>query len=645
MLTLIRRFLQSQLGVGIALVLFGVIAVSFALGNVSTSGGLGGLLSGDAAVTVGHSRLGSADLSRAVDRVFAEARGQDERLTMQGFIAQGGFEAAVNQAIDQAAITDFGKANGIVAGKRLVDSELTKIPSLQGPDGRFSDKLYQQLLAQKQLSDAEVRRQISAALIARQTLLPAQYGAEVPAESVRRYAAMLKEKRIGAAALVPAAAFLPKAPPSDAELASFYASHRAAFMRPERRVIRYALFDASALKHIPAPSEAEIAAAYHANAGQYAASENRKVTLLILPDEASARAALATGSLTAAAKAKGLATSTLGPLTRDALAQQSAPEVAAAAFIAHAGAVAGPIKSALGYYVLHVDAIDNKPARGLAEVRGEIAAALLAKKRQSALADLTARLDDQFEKGGALSDAAQELGVGISQTDPLLANGQVFAKPGQTAPKAIARILPTAFTMEREHAAQLADIGDDKHPTDGQHFAIFDVASITPAAPAPFAEIKRAVATAWALDQGNAAARAAALKALGAVQHGADLAKALAGLGVALPPVQPLAMGREDLAKFRGQVPPMLSTFFGMAAGTAKLISAGERGWVIVQLRQVIPGAVPTNDPILADAGRQLGKLAGEEYSEELRTAIRRAVGVSRNEAAIAALRKQLGGG
>ena len=64
------------------------------------------------------------------------------------------------------------------------------------------------------------------------------------------------------------------------------------------------------------------------------------------------------------------------------------------------------------------------------------------------------------------------------------------------------------------------------------------------------------------------------------MRKGKDLATAVhdvaAAAGVTLPPVQPLALGREDLTKFKGQIPAPLSLFFGMAQGTAKLKLASD---------------------------------------------------------------------
>ena len=175
---------------------------------------------------------------------------------------------------------------------------------------------------------------------------------------------------------------------------------------------------------------------------------------------------------------------------------------------------------------------------------------------------------------------------------------------------------------------------------------IFDVSQIATSAAAPLADVKADVATAYALKTGTDAAHVAAMKVLAETKKGTDLAKAMASLGLTLPPVQPVSMGRDQIAAMGGRVPPALSLFFGMAQGTTHMMPVpGNRGWIIIQLKTIQPGTIAANDPMLAETAKELGKIAGNEYAEELRVAIRNNVGVKRNEAAISAVKTQLGGG
>ena len=500
------------------------------------------------------------------------------------------------------------------------------------------------MLAQRQLTDAEVRDDIGQGLVARQLLTPAQMAAVVPNEALNRYVALLKEHRSGGIAMLPSEAFAPKALPSDAEVAAFYARTRANYTRPERRVIRYALFDDSVVKSVNTPSEADIAAKFAASKALYAASESRKLTQLIVPTEAGAKAVAAEvskgSSLESSARTRGLSTVELGPLTNEALAAQSSADVANAAFAAARGSVAAPAKSSLGWHIVRVDAVDAKPARTLAQVRGEILAGLTTDRRRAALSGITGQIEDEFDKGGALSDAAKEVGVTLTETAELTADGQVYGQAGKTVPADLARAIKAAFAMEREQQPQLAELEA------GKKFLIFDVSKIVASAPAPLGEIKQQVAAQLMLEKGAASAKAAAFKVLAAVRKGGDLGATIGGLGVPLPQIQPLDMGREQMAAMGEKVPAPISLFFSMAQGTVKLLPVPQnRGWLVVQLKHIEPGKVAANDPLSASIAKELSEITGREYMYGLRAAIRKDVGVKRNEVAIKSVLTQLGGG
>ena len=643
MLQLFRKFFHSSIGVFSALALVGLIALAFAAGDVANMNNSGGITGGDRVATIGSTKVGTAQLTKQSQQALEMARQQDPTLTMKSFVAQGGVGQVLDQMIDREAMAAFGAQTGVIAGKRLVDSELAKIPAFQGAGGKFDETAYHQLLAQRQLSDSDVRDDIGKGLIARQLLAPTIAGATVPQGLVAQYAALLKEHRIGSIALLPSAAFAPKAAATPAEIAAWYGTHLAAYGLPERRVIRYARFDESVVKAGVAPTDAEIAARYASTKAQYAASEQRRVSQLIVMSESVAKdiaAAVAKGtSLEAAAKARGLSVAVLGPITHDALATQSSAAVADAAFAAAKGTLAAPAKGSLGWALVRVDAIDAKAARSLEQAKGEIAAALINEKRKAALAALTGKIDEQFGKGGALSDAAKDLGITLTDTGAITADGQVFGKAGETAPKDLTTVIKAAFSMEREKQPQITEL------VAGKSFVIFDVARIDAAAPAPLDQIRPQVAADVALAKGAGAAKAAALKVLAAAKKGADLAPTISGLGVALPPVQPVSMGREQIAAQGGRIPAPLALMFGMAQNTTKLLPApGNRGWFVVQLKQVTPGTLAANDPLIAQVGGELGKLSGKEQADALRRAIRVEVKVKRNETAVRSVITQLSG-
>lgn len=644
MLQSFRSFTKSKLGAIFALGVLALIALAFASGDVASTGGFGGVAGGDRVATVGDQRIDAAALSQGATSALEGLKRQNPQMSMQAFLAGGGLERVLEEMISRTAVATFGKEHGVVASDRLVDSEIAKMPAFMGPDGKFSEPTFRQFLAQSGISEKLLREDLAQGLVARQILGPASFGAVVPSEFANRYATLLREKRSGVVALLPSAAFVSPTPPTPQQVTAFYNANKERFIRPERRVVRYAAFGEDALKNVPAPTEAEITASYNANKAQYAAQELRRLTQLIVPTEAAARAVIAEvsggKSLEAAATGKGLSAAKLDPIAKPALATQASQAVADAAFSAASGAIAAPARSGLGWHVIRVDGIDRRPERTLDQMRGDITATLAAQKRRAALNDFSARIEEEFENGGNLADAAKELGIQVQQTPPITADGRIYGKPAETAPPVLARALQTAFAMEEENKPQLAEIEP------GKTFLIFDVTDIAPSAPAPLAEIRDDVTGVYLTDQGFKAAKAAAERVLAETRKGADLGAALAKLGKPLPPVQNVDMGREQLAQSGGQVPPPLALMFSMAEGTVKTLAAPrEQGWFVVALKAITPGKVAPDDPLLADARRELGGMAGQEYAEQMRRAIRAEIGVKRNDKAVAAVRRQLTGG
>ena len=635
--------MKSRIGAFAGLAFLGLIALAFASADIAGTGGTGGLSGGDRVAKVGKQDIGAGELSRSASLALENLKQQNPRLSMQGFIAAGGLENVLDDMISRTALAEFGRRHGIIASDRLIDSEIAKMPAFLGPDGKFSETLFRQVMQQRGVSEAAVRSDLAQGLVARQLLLPATLGGTAPQEMASRYAALLRENRKGAIALLPSVAFVPRALPGDAQLAAWYKDNADQFIRPERRVIRFATFGGETLKDLPSPSEAEIQARYNANRASYAALERRKLAQLIVPTQAAAQAVLAEvsggKSLEAAARAKGLATAAIGPVTRQELAGQASQAVAEAAFAAPRGAVAAPARAGLGWYVLRVDSIEVRPARSLDQVRGELAAAISADKRRTALSEMTARIEEEFDNGGNLAEAASDMGLTIQQTQPITADGMVYARPDESAPPVLAPVIQTAFSMEGENQPQIAEVEA------GKTFIIFDVSDIAASAPAPLAEIKQDVQAAYLLEKGAEAAKAAAEKVQAAVRKGTPMARAVADLKVSLPPVQPVDMNRARLTAGGQQVPPPLMLLFSMAQGTVKTLS-GERnqGWFVVALDKIDAQPVPANDPVVASARRELGRLSGDEYAQQLRGAIRAEAGVTRNKDAIRALRTQLGG-
>ena len=640
MLTFFRNFFKTKIGLAIALAFLGLIGFAFASMDVSSTGTFGGVAGGDSVAVVGDRKIGTAELNRAANEALAQARRENPDATMETVLANGGLDRILDDLINRIAIAEWAEENGFRAGDNLVNSEIRQIPGARGASGDFDNDAYQQFLRANSLTDKQVREQIRTSLYFQQTVLSQVYGVKLPESITRTYARSFKERRSGAIAALPYAAFVPQGDPKQAELQEFYSENRARFTRPERRTIRYATFDSSALGDSIEPTDAEIAAAYEQNKAQYAASETRSFTQLIVPtrEGANAIAARVRGgeSFAQAASSAGLRPAQLADQTRSGLRSATSAAVANAYFSAAEGSITAPAQGQLGWYIARVNSVETQPARTLAQVRSTIADGLREEKRQRGIAELATDIEDRLADGASLRVVAQELGLDLQTSAPITASGRVYGT-SEAAPEALRGVLEFAFQID-EGEAEIGSLPDQ------QTFLIYEVADITPSAVAPLAEITPEVTAAWRQSEANDAAEAAADRILKRLASGNTLAEAVAAEKRSLPAPQTVNYSREELARLQGaRVPAAIGLMFSMAKGTAKKLDGpNERSWFVVDLEDITLEELAENDPLIAQARTSVGQAWGGEYAEQMLAAMRAAVGVERNAEAIAAVRRQL---
>jgi peptidyl-prolyl cis-trans isomerase D len=449
---------------------------------------------------VGDKKIGLGEFHDLVDNSLRAERRDNPTLDMAKFVESGGLDGTLDRLINRYALSAFGEEHGIAVSKRLVDSEIRKLPNVTGPDGKFSEQAFQAFLQGLDLTEAMIRDDFTQNLYAQQILPVAGVGAPAPNSLVLPYASLLLEKRSGNVALIPSQAFLPSAPPTDAQLQAYYRANSARFTIPEKRAISYALFDASIVDAKADATTQEIADYYKANAKQYAASQTRDISQLVFPTEAAAKAALAklsTGqSMAAVAGELGLSATNSNGITREALTSAASKAVADAVFATPAGKTAAPTRGGLGWYVVQVNAVNQIAARSLASVSAEIAKTIAAEKKAELLTDLTSEIEDEFAGGATIADMAKANGLKVETTPPLFANGQNPASPAYRPIAEMQRILPAAFEMETDGEAQLIEI------VPGEKSAMVSVADYEEAAPPPLAEVRDVVVQQWALAEG-----------------------------------------------------------------------------------------------------------------------------------------------
>lgn len=641
MLNSFRRFTKSRFGLIAVFVFLAVIALAFAAGDITgvrSNGGTGG---GNVVAKVGDRKITDAELRERIDIFLSNLRRGGQNVTMAQFLAQGGLELALDEMINGASMVEFGKQSGMQVSKKLVDGEIASNPAFFGLDGKFSQKQFEELLGQNRISPVTFRNQMTDDRYGSWFVNRATIGNQIPEGVVLPYASLLLERRAGVVGLVSTIAMDPGADPDDKTLTAWYNGKRARYTVPERRILRYAVVNPDSLKDRTAATEAEIADVYKKAGNRFAATEKRSVRQLVTLDQATANriANEVKGgkTLAAAASAAGLEPTSFEGVEKAALAKQTAPAVADAAFAAAQGAVAGPIRSQLGWHILQVEKVEAVAAKTLDQARTELAGEIGARKLAEALAALRQSLEDGVGDGKTFDEAVADAKLTATRSPALTAAGTNPDDPNYKPDATIAPVMRAGFTFEQAgDEPQVVALGADGT------FALVGLERVVPAAPRPLAQIRDRVVKDYLVEQALTKARAVATGMIAKLEKGVPMQQALAEAGVTKgPPPKPFDFKRSEI--LGPNMAPYLQMAFQMAPKKAKLVEGSNReGYYVVYLDKVEEHSAANDPAALQRVRGDIAPQVGPEYARQFIASMRNHLKVTRNEKAIAALKAEL---
>ncbi len=640
MLSSFRNLSKSLAGKIILVVFVVLIFASFALADISGFGGgaLGG--GGSALVKTGDEQVSERDFSTGMERVLAAARQQNPEATY-ATVARNAPEL-ISQLTDDAAIKAFARDTDLRISRKLIDAEIASLPQTRGLDGKFNEEAYAQFLSQQRLTDATVRRLFEGELARRMMLGAVAANARVPVGVATPYASMLLEQRRGELVFVDTAQFRSGLTPTPGDLQTFYAQNKQRYMVPEQRVLRIAAIGPQQVTSA-APGEREIEAYYTANSAVYGGRETRVISQAVVPTKQAADAIVARArggaSFAAATAPAGFSAEdiSVGPQTRAQFATLAGEPVARAAFAAASGAIVGPIKSEFGWHVVRVDAVRGEAGRSLADARGEIVTRLSANKKKEALLDLVTKVEEAIEDGSSIVEAAAANRLTLTETPLITAAGVDRADPAYRFPAAQAAALKSGFELEAQDDPVVETLPGEAG------FLLVGLGRTVSAAPAPLAQVRDRLSADWVAKQASDRARAVATALAAKVARGVPMAEAAKQAGPGVSPVQPFGARRLQLGEVPPQIEAPMRILFSLAAGKSRMTAAPQgAGYFLVRAGSITPGNAATQPSLITQVQSQFQQGAAQELAEQFLAAVRKDVGVKRNEKAIAAARSRL---
>jgi peptidyl-prolyl cis-trans isomerase D len=635
MINFFRRMMDSWMAVALlTLVLAAFVITGFSSFSLSSGGSELG--------KVGSKPIGATDFFDQAQQRLKMVQQQQPTANMTEFAKAGGLDQVFNFLVQRAAVSQVLDDLGITAGKTQKGAAMGAIDAFKIGD-QFSKQKYEQTLSQNKLTPKKFESALEEDLARDQLIGAMSRGWELPKSALLAYAKLIEEKRTATIAYVSATSQPRAEIPTDPVLMAYYKKNQAAYMAPETRSFRYFSVSPATVAATLKISDADLQKAFDDNKAEYGGVELRRVSQVLLDNEAAAKAvstagATPAGFLSAAQKAiPGLTTDdlVLGDVAQADLEKDAGKEAGKAVFALKNGGVSAPVNTDRGWLVFRVDGITAPKAATLAAVRGQVEEKVRAEKSVDALYDLTKKLEDAAGKGQNMDALAKIAGGTLSTVTSVDKQGRVADGSAAAVAPAVLRV---AFEKDPSDELTVDDID-----TASNIFAVVETTDLKASAARPFADVRAMITNAWLRDTLNTKAKAQAQSLVAAVKSGKDLTAAATAIGA---PVKAGASGSRLAVLQSGRpIAAMEQKIFSLRKGEADIAAAPNGdGFFVVQVTDATPVPVTEQSVSFQLLKRSSGEMGSLEGLQQFIVASRKSYGEKFNQAAITAVKNRLAG-
>jgi peptidyl-prolyl cis-trans isomerase D len=616
MISAFRRYLNTWVVRGFFLILVAAFA-TWGIGDVIRSMGTDTWLAkvGDRTIEPteldGPFRAAMARYSRA--NPGAEASGALRRQIAQETLQ----ELILRVAVDQET-----RRLGVGVPDADLRQSVFDIPAFRGPSGQFDRQVFETLLRNNGLTEAGFLALQREDLARRQVLEAVSAGVAVPDVLTRQAFDYQAERRSADMVEFPFAAVPPPAPPDEAVLMRWHQNHPWLYSTPEfRRIKAVVLAPQTIAKDVPVTDE-ELHKLYDQHTDEFVVAARRSVQVMLVNDEAKARALADKWragadwpAMQEAAKADGGSAVDLDKVTEQAV---PVPELAKAVFAAPPQAVSDPLHGPLGWNVFRVTDVVPGSERTFDQVKDELRDRLVAERAADLLYDRANKLDNILGTGASLDEIPSDLGA-AAITGSLDAEGNTLdGKPAPIPgpPELRSAIISAAFQLPKGEPPHLVEVPTPKQG--GSAYYAMTVEEIIPPAVEPFDEVREKVLADWTANQIQRVQDAASTKLRFAIDKGQSIADAalVAGATVHRTPLV------DRSSPVEGMPAALQRVLFGLKKGEAAQVQTPDGFVVAVPAEIQIPE--PQQQPeVFANLRARLSRETADDLQQVFADALR----------------------
>ncbi|MCA0202213.1 MAG: peptidyl-prolyl cis-trans isomerase [Proteobacteria bacterium] len=498
-------------------IMLGALMVSFGIFGIGDFVGTGGL-DPNVAVKVGKREMNMIEFQRRYDTQydrFKESVGGQlpDNEAMRRSIMDAVVAEITRSSLVEGAADDLGV---VVTDEQLRDN-VRKMEVFNDETGNFSQRVFGEVLAQNNLSEAAFLEMMRGEIRQRALMQPIALGGAAPGFLTDSLFTYRNEGRSADTLLVPTKTITVADKPADADLKALYDQNLAVFKRPEYRKLSVLSMKSTELVKPESFTEDEIKTYYEQNPGRFRTPEKRRVAQLVFDSKEAAdkvRALAAPGDTLAdlAAKAK-MSAIDLGEQTKDSIIGKSM----GAAYDLPLNEISQPTQSDLGWHLFATTALTPAHETPLAEATANIRKLMSEERGLDALYRASTDVQDALAAGTPMNEIANNLGATLTQIEAVDQTGKDPSGaqvPGIIDPQTF---LTTAFSLPTGGDSGLKDLPQ----RDGYY--VVKVESITAEAPRPMEEVRTELTAMWQRDKALAEARATADKIAAEIGASTDM--------------------------------------------------------------------------------------------------------------------------
>ena len=622
------EMMRTKAGSWIAKILAGLLILSFAVWGIGDV--IRGPVVGEVVAKVGNSEISRTELSSQVRQLLSIMRRQlggnfdAQQATQLGLIDQ-----TVDQLVNSRLITLETQSLGLGAGEDLIRQTILNDKRFQTAGGQFDRLTFRRFLQNEDLSEARyvdlLRQEITQGQVTN-ALRTSAYAPKALLNTIYKYR---NEQRVAEVVKIPFGKASEIRTPKESELVEFHKKNPAQFTAPEYRQITAIFLDPVEVAKELTPSADRIKQEYEYRKETRAVPERRALEQVLFQDETKAKsfADITKSGRAFADAAKDVAKAApndLGNLRK----QDLPPKVGDAAFKLSVNGVTSPIKTALGWHVVHVKKIEEGRTPTFDSLKAEITRDLAREMAVDNIVKLTGKLDDALAGGASLEDAASTVSAKVLKFAAVDSTGKgPDGKPVSGLPKSPLFLEKIATTPKDETT--------NVEETQKGGFFVLKIMGITPPTLKPLSAVRNQIVDVWKQSQVRGATKKKADTLQKAAQNGVGLSAAGKTGGYEVKTSKPVSR----FIKPPGSIvsDSLQGTLFNAKKGDV-VIAASNDGYSIAEIKQVIKAEPGKNKAEEKSLTTQLQNVVSADAIAQYLAALRETypVSIDRNAVTLA---------